>query len=447
MPAHSIMPPLIPDATLTRLLGSIEANSLVLLCGAGLSIPSPSDLLSAVAVARVCYDRYQPVHALPVAFREDIAALAGHFYSSGDFQTVFLRKLIPWDDLVGEPNPGHEAVGDLLATRAASSALSTNVDVMIEQWVKSHKIAMRGAIDAHEVALFTDASAPLLKLHGCLDRTREQTIWATEQLAEVSVRQRLGEWANWIQLNLRGKDLLIVGFWTDWRYLNAAVNAVLAGHGLASVTVIDLLPSAELALRAPGLWTTLNAAPLFTHVQASSDQALEELRIAFSRVWLRKFFQLGKPLIDTARGGCPPAALEPAAGPIRDLYNMRRDAEGVPYNRAATSREPLPAATQAAYANLLFATAGTKSGAWFETMGQTVRVVNGGGQLLSSVRSRYIEPPALAQPDVVVCAGALDVGVPARLIASGHGASTVRPAAGGAARWITLESAITEFSL
>jgi hypothetical protein len=37
------------DETLTRLLGNIDANQLVLLCGAGLSIPSPSDLMSAVS--------------------------------------------------------------------------------------------------------------------------------------------------------------------------------------------------------------------------------------------------------------------------------------------------------------------------------------------------------------------------------------------------------------
>jgi hypothetical protein len=37
------------DETLTRLFGNIYANQLVLLCGAGLSIPSPSDLMSAVS--------------------------------------------------------------------------------------------------------------------------------------------------------------------------------------------------------------------------------------------------------------------------------------------------------------------------------------------------------------------------------------------------------------
>jgi hypothetical protein len=438
----------IPEPTLTRLLGSIEANNLVLLCGAGLSIPTPSGLLSAVEVARRCYDAYLPVQELPASLREDVAGLAGHFYATGEFNSLFLKKLIPWNELVGEPNAGHNCVGDLLASRAASSALSTNVDVMIEQWVKAHKIALRGAVEADEVAPFTDVSAPLLKLHGCIDRTREETLWALEQLAEDDVKERLTAWANWIHLNLQGKNLLIVGFWTDWGYLNSAINGVLTGHGLASITVVDPLTAAELQARAPDLWATLNTAGIFEHVQASSETALNELRLAFSRVWLKKFLRLGKPSIDASRGGCAAAALEPPDGLMSDLYNMRRDAEGVPYHRAATSREPAAASAQAAYTHLLFARSGAlRQGAWIDSGGQTVRVVNGAGQLLSTVRDRYVEPPAVTQPDVVVCAGALDVGVPGRVIATGHGASMVRPTPGGAVRWITLDTAVAEFHL
>src|ERR1039458_8557156 len=55
---------LFDDPTRTRLLGSIEANRLVLLCGAGLSIPQPSRLMSAVQVSHECYDKYQPISAL-----------------------------------------------------------------------------------------------------------------------------------------------------------------------------------------------------------------------------------------------------------------------------------------------------------------------------------------------------------------------------------------------
>jgi hypothetical protein len=92
-----------PD-TLRGLLGSIEAGHLVLLCGAGLSIPPPSNLMSAVRVAQACYDKYKPIAVLPAALRNDVDSLAGYFYGRGELQTVFL-SLVPWNDLVGEPKP------------------------------------------------------------------------------------------------------------------------------------------------------------------------------------------------------------------------------------------------------------------------------------------------------------------------------------------------------
>ena len=87
------MPSVIDDPTLTQLLGSIEANNLVLLCGAGVSIAPPSNLLPARQVAQICYDKYRSVGELPAAFRDDICRLAGHFYDSGQLQSVFLKGL------------------------------------------------------------------------------------------------------------------------------------------------------------------------------------------------------------------------------------------------------------------------------------------------------------------------------------------------------------------
>src|SRR4051812_6722945 len=110
--------PLFDQPTLTRLLGSIEAGNMVMLCGAGLSIPSPSNLKSAVQVARMSYDKWQPTEQLPAPMRDDIDALAGHFYAFGTFENVFIQTLVPWDDLVGEPNKGHAAIADLLICRA-----------------------------------------------------------------------------------------------------------------------------------------------------------------------------------------------------------------------------------------------------------------------------------------------------------------------------------------
>lgn len=125
--------PIFDYPTLVRLLGSIEAGHLVVLCGAGLSIPFPSGLMSAVRVARVCYDKWLPTAALPEALRDDIDGLAGHFHAQGMFKSVFISVLVPWDELVGEPNNGHAAIADLLVCRAAHAALSANFDPLIEQ--------------------------------------------------------------------------------------------------------------------------------------------------------------------------------------------------------------------------------------------------------------------------------------------------------------------------
>lgn len=91
-------------------------------------MPDPSKLMSAVAVARRVYDEYAPTQVLPPALRDDIDQLAGHFLAAGQFEPLFINRLVPWDDLTGEPNQGHAAVADLLlsgAARAVLSAIST----------------------------------------------------------------------------------------------------------------------------------------------------------------------------------------------------------------------------------------------------------------------------------------------------------------------------------
>ena len=70
--------------------------------------------MSAVRVARACYNKWLPTEVLPAALRDDIDGLAGHFHAQGTLKSVFISALVPWDDLVGEPNKGHAAVADLL---------------------------------------------------------------------------------------------------------------------------------------------------------------------------------------------------------------------------------------------------------------------------------------------------------------------------------------------
>lgn len=433
--------PVLSDPIVTELLGSIEANRLMLLCGAGLSVPSPSNLLPAWRVAELCYEKRRDIEVLPEALRYDLDALAGHFHEAGHFKDQFLG-LVPWAELLGAPNAGHAAVSDLLVARAAHSTLSANFDPLIEIWAKTRKIDLRGALDGAQATEFSAATNPLLKFHGCLDRDRDATLWTQRQLGEASVQQRIESIKHWLSINLPGKDLLIVGFWTDWGYFNDVLADAIAVGGIGRVLVIDPDAAEGLQRKAPGLWGHLAAGTQFTHIVGSSDEALDQLRTAFSKVWARRFFRLAQPMAPAI----PPP--DPSDWPGDELYDLRRDAEGVPYNRAARQKGPAPEAAQAALAHILLTQANaTREGAWYRLNNQTIRVVQGGGQSLSTVRERYDEPTSLASPDYVICAGAVDLSLPAKIIPGGAGASVVRPNKGGSAKWLTLEQARAELGI
>ncbi|WP_144409180.1 SIR2 family protein [Pseudoxanthomonas suwonensis] len=432
----------------TRLLEAIEANSLVFLCGAGLSVPAPSSIPAAARVAEICYDTYQHIAALPPALRADIDQLAEHFHQRGDFKPIFINQLVPWDDLVGRPNAGHAAIADLLICRAAHAALTANFDTLIEHWAEEHKVAMRGALDGQEAVAFSNAISPLVKFHGCLQRDREQTLWTKPQLLEPEVQARVASCSQWMNLHLPQKDLVVVGFWTDWGYLNEVFANAFAIANARSVTVFDIGTTAELQQKAPDLWTKLNGlSNRFEHVQISGAEALEQLRVAHSKVWARRFFALGQPMLQAVGQGVP-ATANPDLLDCDALYDLRRDGEGVPYTRAAKTKAPPQAGALSAFARLRFLHAGaTQQASWLDYGGQTIRIVNGAGRDLASVEASYKEPSTRSQADMVVCAGAIDLAVPASLIASGSGASIVRPAPGGGARWLTWEQAQLELGI
>jgi hypothetical protein len=212
--------------------------------------------MSAVRVAQACYDKYKPIAVLPAALRNDVDSLAGYFHGRGELQTVFF-SVVPWNDLVGEPNSGHAAIADFLIGGAAAAALSANFDPMIEQWANSRKIALRGALDGYEAVSFADTPAPLLKFHGCLTRDREETLWTQGQLTDAAVTARVVSCSDWMRVHLPGKDLLVAGFWTDWGYLNSALADAMNTQAFGSVTVIDPQDNVTLQGKAPSLWARL----------------------------------------------------------------------------------------------------------------------------------------------------------------------------------------------
>ena len=401
--------------------------------------------MPAVQVSRACYDKYLPIAALPAALRDDVEKLAAHFYGRGEFASVFL-SLVPWSELLGQPNAGHAAVADFLICRIAEAALSANFDSLIEYWATGLKIDMRPALTGQQATAFARDRAPLIKFHGCLVVDRERTLWTQAQLADAVIAGRVESCSHWMGLTLPGKDLLVVGFWTDWGYLNDVIANALNVDPFNSVTVIDPKTTAELQAAAPTLWARLTTGTgHFQHLQVSGADALTELQIAFSRVWAKQFFALGQPLLQAE--GKHYSALVPNLTPD-DFYNFRRDAEGTPYHRAAQTKAPPSATAAAAFFHLLLIGANAaQKGAWYEYGGRIVRVVHGAGEAVSTVRERYREPPALYPPDIVVCAGSLDIPVPGHLISKGAGTSVVRPKPGGLASWLTLEQARGELHI
>jgi hypothetical protein len=81
----------------------------------------------------------------------------------------------------------------------------------------------------------------------------------------------------------------------------------------------------------------------------------------------------------------------------------------------------------------------------YELNGLAIRVVNGAGTVLSSIRSKFVEPPSALAPNFVVAVGAVDLGVPANVIRSGRVHDIVRPDTGG--RWVDLNSALAELGI
>jgi len=114
-----------------RLLESIEADRLVLVCGAGLSMAPPSSLPDAKTIANACFDAYQELGGrCDGGLRDELAAFAQQFVDDGLLRPYFVSKLVPWERFVRPPNEGHTAVADLLLCRAVAAALTTNYDTL-----------------------------------------------------------------------------------------------------------------------------------------------------------------------------------------------------------------------------------------------------------------------------------------------------------------------------
>lgn len=432
-----------------RLLASINAGRLVILCGAGLSMAPPSSLPAAWQVARMCFDEYQLTidPTIDLALRDNLEKLAEHFVGLNTLKPVFIEHLVPWKEFERPPNAGHAAVADFLITKTVVAGLSSNYDKLIERCAWDYGADFRGSLDGDQATITSSKQAPLLKFHGCSHIDRGSTVWTTSQLGDRTIADRIAKSKIWMAANLRQKDLLVVGFWSDWDYLNRVLHDAVQGLDPLTVTVIDPSPTAALQTKAPALWALAHQPPVtFSHVQESGAAALDELRRAFSESYARQVLAAGSAVFVAKTGvACDPAWLTVAGLDGEALYDWRRDAEGVPAGKPAMAKTPQNV-DLLGYFHLLLRRAGAvQEPRGYTLAGQRIRVVNGGGSDLSTVAKRFIEAPAAPTADVFVAAGSLDLGLPGHLVGRGTAGSVVRPGAGG--KWLTIEQAQAELGV
>ena len=276
--------------------------------------------------------------ALPSGIEEQ----AEFFFDCNELGTVYLRTYIDNDAFAGPPNAGHIAIADLLLVGGIQTAASTNVDTMIETAGMMLFGRIGAGIDGITVAALPPHRAPLLKIHGCWGIDPTTTVWTARQLLVEPIASRISSSETWLSVRLLDRDLVIVGYWTDWDYLNDVLARALGQVRPARVIVVDPSESATLAAKAPTLFALgQRATTAFLHVQTSGDIFLDRLRLSFSRSFVRRVLHSGRESFRETKGADPDAALTEA--PVMDsttLWQVRRDLEGCPPNEPARQRVP-----------------------------------------------------------------------------------------------------------
>jgi hypothetical protein len=436
----------------SRLLGSIAADNLVIFCGAGLSMAPPSSLPSARQVAMDCFPKYEQAigTSLPPATREDLEAQSKFAFDRGELQKLFLAKFVAWRPFFRNPNKGHAAVADVLATGAIRSAITTNFDFLIEQAAENlGEDVFVGALDGIEAAAIRPHQ-PYVKIHGCARRDKNNTLWCREQITPGSPLQlRIESCKTWLRANLLGKDLMLVGFWSDWDYLINIFEDCIGGIEPGLVIVVDPQTTANLEAKAPALWAwATNGAHEFRHARESGADFLEELRRRIS-------FQFLEGVINGAK-----AAYEALTGKTYarkstfdtslstdEVYSLRRDIEGKPPSRIARAKSPTPAMQLIGTIQMRLVESGaTFEGARFVLNSKRIRVLQGAGEVLSLIKKKFEIEESPLEADVVICVGASDDGgAPASIVRGSSSSSIIKPAT--ACVWMSHEQAVAGLAI
>jgi NAD-dependent SIR2 family protein deacetylase len=442
-------------AIIDRLVVSIQEKRLVIFWGAGISLTDPSHVPSAAVLTGQCIAEYNSrgLAVLPLNATKNLETLTEHLFSQ-DLQSLFVRELVDWRPFRRNPNSQHVAIADLITTSAAQFGVTTNFDQLVEQSAMGlGEDNFLPALDLKGVNAPND-HRPLIKLHGCV-LDRDHTLWCQHQLkspapitpANQLLRQRIYELSQWLGANLPEKDVLFVGFWTDWSYLNSVLAEHLNATHLPLVVLVDPQSSADLAKKAPELWDWAKSNVKFHHVQTTGQEFLRELRNAFSRNLLTRVLLQAVPGFQNTNPGIPTPSTEFDGLSTDDLHSVRRDVFGVPSTRIPRFMEPHISMDAVGRAHLMLRHGGAQPvGSRYVSLGgKRIRVINGSTKLMNLVKKEFsaeVSPVAGVDDDIVICAGAEeDAGTAISIFAGSPIATVVRPAS--TAEWVTLEAAVS----
>lgn len=438
------------DDSLKRLLlESVAGGKLVVLAGAGLSMAPPTQTPSAWDVAEECRASYLKLvgEALPLSNDADIETIAQWFWNNTRFRE-FIEKFIPWSHFRGprrDFNAGHLAIADLLACHALEGCITTNYDLFVELAATSiGEPDFRAMREPEDLGAHYEHS-PYLKVHGCCyggsDRLR--TIWCKEQLEHETLTLRTERFRTWLSANLQDRDLLVVGFWSDWAYLSDVLAESLTATTPRNLIVVDPSEPNALERKAPGLWEWAHRGDIsFRHVQQSGADFLESFATSLGRASVTR---LVRDAADTHK-----AVFGDTLGDVSDcddnatLYSLRRVLTGTLSH--APVRQIDPDASRrllvAIHARLLERGA-RFAGTHYEFAGHSIRLLSGSTEVLSAARRRYSEePPSPVAVDRMVCVGAIADYAAIDVVRGDTLATIVRP--GARADWETHERLLVE---
>lgn len=407
------------------LLAEVEADSMVVFCGAGLSRAHPSAVPSAVGLARQCAEQYERRlgHPMPPDIVDDLEGQAELLLKDGQLESLMLGRLIDWTPFMRDPNAGHTSVADFLACGALAFAVTTNVDCLVETAaLELGEPKLWSALDGKE-ANAPREHKPYLKVHGCSWRDPQNTVWCKGQLSQAPIRERLKSSTDWLRATLQGKAVVFVGFWSEWAYLNEIFMSSLDPSIVPkAIFLIDPDESKQLEKKAPLLWAWASQNPNFRHIRKSGADFLDSLRAEFSRTFLISMMRDSEETYKALYGSSPPTPTVPSSLATSDVYSVRRDACGQPVGSVTRQKRPRSEMRETGAAHLRLLEAGAKlEGTTYVLRDKRIRVVHGAGRVLSDVRRSFSnEPPAPLPVDAVICAGARDDGGVPGSIVRGH---------------------------